>query len=148
MLKSSSYLGWEGKGNEHEERFRKKYILFDFLKDPESSGPPDILSRPAMSNAYYICHNVQVIEPRRSQMSWSNVFPGPHVLQRLLLGRSSQRKGKEKEKMILFDILNDTKNIVSQNMESSNKTTWNKPNLYLKYFALSRHFLFHCVSRT
>ena len=24
-------------------------------------GPPDILSQPAMHNAYFICHNVQVL---------------------------------------------------------------------------------------
>ena len=30
-------------------------------KGDESSGPPDILSKPAMKNAYYICHNVQVL---------------------------------------------------------------------------------------
>ena len=29
-------------------------------KGDESSGSPDILSKPAMKNAYYICHNVQV----------------------------------------------------------------------------------------
>ena len=26
----------------------------------QASGPPDVLSGPAMHNAYYICHNVQV----------------------------------------------------------------------------------------
>ena len=28
--------------------------------EKEASGPPDILSKAAMHNAYYICHNVQV----------------------------------------------------------------------------------------
>ena len=27
-----------------------------------AGGPPDILSQPAMHNAYFICHNVQVLK--------------------------------------------------------------------------------------
>ena len=34
--------------------------LFPQADDKTGGGPPDILSEPAMHNAYFICHNVQV----------------------------------------------------------------------------------------
>ena len=38
--------------------------LLKAVVETVKSGPPDILSQAAMSNAYYICHNVQVgLEP-------------------------------------------------------------------------------------
>ena len=36
-----------------------RFLVLRFFQPEESSGPPDILSKPAMDNAYMICHNVQ-----------------------------------------------------------------------------------------
>ena len=49
------------KGKESESYFLtwKKSFSLRFFQPEESSGPPDILSKIAMDNAYMICHNVQ-----------------------------------------------------------------------------------------
>ena len=53
-------------------------------------GPPDILSQPAMHNAYFICHNVQVLIdtffsrlfPRRLWLACCrNFLDGLHISQ-------------------------------------------------------------------
>ena len=42
----------------------KQFECIDTISCPQTervAGPPDVLSAPAMHNAYYICHNVQVL---------------------------------------------------------------------------------------
>ena len=54
-----------------------------------------------MKNAYFICHNVQVLNTRAASHHQSSVFffVGFDVLPWLLLGWSGEeREGKEKEK--------------------------------------------------
>ena len=62
----------------------------------------DVLSSAAMTNAYYICHNVQVGEDCQTCLTLLNTGsdPGLDVLQRLQLERPRERDRKrKKEKM-------------------------------------------------
>ena len=63
-----------------------------------SGASVDLLSPAAMTNAYFICHNVQVnLLSGRDRVNCVLVT-GSHVLQRILLGwRREEREREEKE---------------------------------------------------
>ena len=122
-------------------RTQRVQVLLTFWADP-----PWVMLTTSVTMSRWLIHQEDHKCLYLMMMYKYLLFTGPDVLQRVLLGRSSKRKGKEKEKIdlfrqYLFILTLQKKRIWSLPLKHEIKIKY-----LLEYFTLSRHFLFHCES--